>query len=378
MKKSIKERFYPTEDQEKFLAQVFGCCRFVWNEALEYRSKAYEERKESINYYDLSKRLKDLRKEFDWLSDTMYSALQGALRDQEQAFKKFFSKKAKYPRFKKKGGRQSFRLGRTAFRLKEGKLFIAKCKEPLDVRWTRELPSDPSSITVSRDCAGRYFVSLVCEFTPEPMRVVPKMIGLDLGLKDLVTTDTGEKYANPKYYRKYEGKLKYLQRQLSRKTKGSKNRGKAKVKVARLFNKIADSRRDYLHKISRKIVDENQVISVESLSVKNMARNRSLSKSIMDAGWAELLRQLTYKALWAGRTLVQVDKFFPSSKICSSCGHKNDSLTLADRTWVCANCGVEHDRDTNAAKNILTAGLAGLACGVTGTGTIGIDCLGKA
>jgi putative transposase len=237
--------------------------------------------------------------------------------------------------------------------------------DPLPIIWSRPLPEGckPSSVTISKDEANRYFVSFLVEEDIKPLPVVNKQIGLDLGLKSMVITSDGHTYGNPKFFAKDEKKLAKAQRRHAKKKKGSKNRDKARLKVARIHKKIADRRRDYQHKLSTKIIRENQVVCVESLTVKNMVKNHCLAKAIHDVGWAELVRQLEYKAQWYGRTFVKIDKWYPSSKRCFDCGHILDSLSLDVRQWVCPECGVDHDRDINAANNILAAGLAVNACG---------------
>ena len=225
------------------------------------------------------------------------------------------------------------------------------------------MPSAPSTVTLSRDAAGRYFVSCLCEFEPVSLPVTAKTVGIDVGLKDLFVTDSGFKSGNPRHTAKYAARLALLQRRLSKKAKGSKNRAKARLKVARLHAKIADCRLDALHKASRKLINENQVVCVESLKVKNMLRNPSLSRAIADAGWGEFTRQLRYKGEWAGRSVVAIDPFFPSSKRCSCCGFTMQKMPLDVRKWSCPECGADHDRDINAARNIKAAGLAALAHG---------------
>ncbi len=245
----------------------------------------------------------------------------------------------------------------TAFKYKDGCLYMAKSKTPLDVRWSRPLPAVPS-ITISKDAAGRYFVSCLCEFEPVSLPITAKTVGIDVGLKDLFVTDSGFKTGNPRHTAKYAKRLALLQRRLSRKQKGSKNRAKARLKVARIHAKIADCRLDNLHKLTRKLINENQVVCVESLKVKNMIRNPKLSKAIADASWGEFVRQLQYKAEWSGRSVVAIDQFFPSSKRCSCCGYTMPETALNVRSWICPECGANHDRDVNAAKNIKAVGLA--------------------
>jgi len=241
-------------------------------------------------------------------------------------------------------------------------------KEPLAIVWHRPLPKNakPSSVTVSKDCANRYFVSILVEEDIKPLPLVKKMVGMDLGITSMVALSTGESIGNPRYFAKDEKKLAKAQRRHARKKKGGKNREKARRKVARIHARIADRRRDYQHKLSTRLVNENQVICVESLAVKNMVQNPKLSKAISDVGWGEFVRQLEYKAKWYGRILVKIDRWYPSSKTCHACQHVIDSLPLDRREWVCPECGVVHDRDTNAAKNILAEGLSVTACGGNG------------
>lgn len=369
---AIKQRFYPTTAQAELFAKTFGCVRVAWNQILKARTDSFYNDGKSVSYNKASTMLTALKKqpEYNWLSDVASVALQQAIRHQQTAFKNFFDKRAQYPKFKSRKHRQSFSLVGTAIKYVDGQLFIAKSKEPLNIRWSRELPSAPSSITISKDTAGRYFVSMLCKAEFEPMPITTNVTGIDLGLKHLFITDKGEKYDNPRHIKRYEKKLAYLQRLLAKKKKGSKNRNKIRQKIARLHAKIADCRLDHLHKCSRELINENQVICVESLAVKNMIKNHKLGKHIADASWSEFIRQLKYKGEWAGRTIAEIDRFFPSSKRCSTkgCGFVNESLPLNIREWICPECGTVHDRDICAAQNILTAGLAGLASGATGTG----------
>lgn len=378
IKRAYKYRFYPTAEQAELLAQTFGCVRFVYNSILRWRIDAFYQRQEKIGYVGANARLTELKKdpELAFLSDVSCVPLQQCLRHQQTAFKNFFEGRAKYPVFKSKRHRQSAEFTRSAFKYRDGKLYLAKSKTPLDVRWSRELPSEPSTVTVSKDSAGRYFVSCLCEFEPSALPVIPNTIGIDLGLKDLFVPDKGEPVGNPRHTAKYAAKLAKAQRRLSKKKLGSKNRAKARQKVAKIHAKISDCRQDNLHKLSRRLINENQVICVESLKVKNMIRNPRLSKAIADAGWGEFVRQLKYKAEWAGRSLVAIDQWFPSTKRCSGCGHTLPSLPLSVRKWDCPECGAHHDRDQNAAKNIKAAGLAVLALGenVSGMGSVSVSC----
>ena len=376
-KRAYKYRFYPTPEQTELLAQTFGCVRFVYNAILRWRTDAFYQRQEKIGYVGANARLTELKKdpELAFLSEVSCVPLQQCLRHQQTAFKNFFEGRAKYPAFKSKRHRQSAEFTRSAFKYRDGKLYLAKGKTPLDIRWSRELPGNPSTVTVSKDSAGRYFVSCLCEFEPSKLPVTPNMTGIDLGLKDLFITDKGERVGNPRHTAKYAARLAKAQRRLSKKKLGSANRAKARQKVAKLHAKISDCRQDNLHKLSRRLINENQVICVESLRVKNMLRNRSLAKSISDAGWGEFVRQLEYKAAWAGRQLSAIDQWYPSSKRCSGCGHVVDSLPLQVRAWTCPECAAEHDRDINAAVNIKAAGLAVLALGenVSGMGQASVS-----
>lgn len=365
MKRAYKYRFYPTPDQVELLAQTFGCARFVYNSILRWRTDAYYERQEKIGYTQASGRLTAIKKDpaFAWLNDVSSVPLQQAIRHQQAAFSNFFAGRAKYPTFKSKHHKQSATFTDAAFKYRDGRLYMAKSKTALDVRWSRPLPYAPSTVTISKDTAGRYFVACLCEFEPVSLPITVSTVGIDVGLKDLFVTDTGFKTGNPRHTAKHAARLALLQRRLSKKQKGSKNRAKARLKVARLHVKIADCRLDNLHKLSRKLINDNQVVCVESLKVKNMIRNPKLSKAISDASWSEFTRQLAYKAEWGGRSLVAIDQFFPSSKRCNCCGYTLPKLALNVRWWVCPECGVNHDRDVNAAKNIKAAGLAVLACG---------------
>ncbi len=300
-----------------------------------------------------------------WLNDVAAVPLQQAPRHLDRAFRNFFEGRANYPTFKKRHGDQSASYVGTAFKWDGKSLTLAKMNTPLDIHWSRPLPKgcQPTTVTVRKDTAGRYFVSILVEEDIKFLPVINKQIGLDLGLKSMVITSDGHTSGNPKFFHKDEKKLARAQRSLAKKKKGSKNRAKARVKVARLHARIRDRRRDYQHKLSTKLIRENQTICVESLHVKNMVKNPSLAKAISDVGWSEFVRQLEYKAAWYGRTLVKIDKWYPSSKRCFDCGHLLDSLTLDVRSWTCPECGTVHDRDVNAAQNILAAGLAVTACG---------------
>ena len=364
-KRAYKYRFYPTNEQKKILAQTFGCCRFVYNWGLSTRKTAYFQHGQNLYYNDLAAMLPDLKKQYPWLAEVSSVPLQQALRHLDRAFVNFFEGRAEYPTWKSKHHDQSATYASNAFTWDGKTLTPAKMDAPLDIRFHRPLPKDakPSSVTITKDSANRYFISILVAEDIKPLPVSPKMVGIDLGIKSMVALSTGESVGNPRYFAKDEKKLAKAQRMLAKKRKGSKNRAKARLKVARLHAKIADRRKDYQHKLSTRIVYENQVVCVESLAVKNMVQNHCLAKAISDVGWGEFTRQLDYKAKWYGRTMVKIDRWYPSSKTCHACKHVLDSLSLDIREWVCPVCGVVHDRDTNAALNILAVGLTVMACG---------------
>jgi len=366
-KRAYKYRYYPTDEQKRILARTFGCTRYIYNWGLRQRTDVYYKRQERLYYSDLSAMLTDLKKQEDhtWLNEVSCVPPQQALRHLDRAFRNFFEGRAEYPKFKRKYGPQAAEYTKSAFTWKDGTLTLARMDEPLDIHWSRELPKgySPTMVTVTKDCANRYFVSILVEEDIKPLPVINKQVGLDLGLKSMVILSTGEAVGNPRYYAQDEKCLAKAQRRHAKKKKGSKNREKARRKVARVHARINDRRRDYQHKLSTRIVNENQVICVESLAVKNMVKNHCLAKSIHDVGWGEFVRQLEYKSQWYGRTLVKIDKWYPSSKRCFDCGHVVEDLPLEIRVWTCPECGVVHDRDQNAARNILAAGLAVSACG---------------
>jgi putative transposase len=367
-KRAYKYRCYPTPEQARTLAHTFGCVRYVYNWGLRTRTDAYDQRQEHLFYEHLSVGLTTLKRQeaMAWLNDVSSVPLQQALRHLESAFRNFFDGRAKYPTFKKKRGRQAASYASSAFKWDGAALTLAKMETALDVRWSRPLPKGarPSTVTVTRDPAGRYFVSFLVEEDIPLLPVSPQTVGIDLGLHDVVTCSTGEKTGNERFFRQEEKCLGLLQRRHAKKQKGSKNREKARKKVARLHARIADRRCDFQHKLTTRIIRENQVVCVESLAVKNMLHNHALAKSIADVGWGELIRQLQYKAAWYGRTVVPIDRFYPSSKRCHGCKHLLvTDLDLDVRQWTCPDCGRVHDRDMNAALNIRAAGLAVLACG---------------
>ncbi|MFF8430611.1 RNA-guided endonuclease InsQ/TnpB family protein [Streptomyces sp. NPDC016566] len=368
VKRAFKYRFYPTDAQAAELSCTFGCVRKVYNLALAPRTEAWT-RQERVNYSQTSAMLTAWKKTEDlaYLNNVSSVPLQQALRHLQTAFAGFFGKRAKYPRFKsRKKSRKSAEYTTSAFRFRDGKLTLAKMTEPLDIVWSRPLPegASPSTVTVSQDAAGRWFVSLLCEDpSVQPLPATDAAVGIDAGLDHLIALSTGEKIVNPRHERRDRVRLAKAQRQLARKAKGDgANRAKSRRKVTRVYARIADRRRDHLHRLTTRLVRENQTIVIEDLAVRNMVKNGSLARAISDAAWAEFRRMLEYKAQWYGREVIAIDRWFPSSKLCSVCGSLQDKMPLHVRTWTC-DCGATHDRDVNAAKNILAVGLTASVCG---------------
>jgi putative transposase len=372
--RGLKYRFYPTSEQRLILAQTFGCTRFVYNWALALRTDSYYQEQKSLSYTDTSNALTKLKKdpEKTWLKQVSAVPLQQGLRHLNTAFTNFFAGRSKYPKFKQKNNRQTAHYAPNAFKWQDGKLTLAKMSQPLKIRWSRYFEGQPKQIIVSKDPANRYFVSFLVEEELEQWDKANDEIGIDLGVKDVLVTSNGFASGNPKYYQKYQARLKTLQSRLSRKQKGSKNRDKARLKVAKLHAKIADCRKDFLHKLTTRLVRENQAIYTETLAVKNMMANHKLAKAIADCGWSEALRQFQYKCQWHGRKLGAIDRWFPSSKRCNPCGYILDKLPLDVREWICPSCNSHNPRDENAAKNILAVGQTVTACGSGSSGEIDI------
>ncbi|MGK3109369.1 RNA-guided endonuclease TnpB family protein [Streptomyces sp. WAC05858] len=370
VRRAFKYRFYPTDAQAAELSRTFGCVRKVYNLALAARTQAWVLRQERVNYNATSAMLTEWKKteELAYLNEVSSVPLQQALRHLQTAFTHFFAQRARYPRLKsRKKSRKSAEYTTSAFRFQGGKLTLAKMTEPLDIVWSRPLPEGvaPSTVTVSQDAAGRWFVSVLCEDPGvKPLPITDGAVGVDAGLDHLLTLSTGEKITNPRHERGDRGRLARAQRELARKAKGEgANRAKARRRVARVHARIADRRRDALHKITTRLVRDNQTIVIEDLTVRNLLKNGRLARAISDAAWSEFRSMLEYKARWYGRAVIAVDRWFPSSKLCSHCGTLQNTMPLSVRTWTCGSCGVTHDRDVNAARNILAAGLAVSACG---------------
>ncbi|MEU6257081.1 RNA-guided endonuclease TnpB family protein [Streptomyces sp. NPDC047043] len=368
VKRAFKYRFYPSDAQAAELSRTFGCVRKVYNLALAARTQAWA-RQERVNYNQTSAMLTAWKKtgELAFLNDVSSVPLQQTLRHLQTAFTHFFAKRARYPRFKsRKKSRKSAEYTTSGFRFRDGRLTLAKMAQPLDIVWSRPLPQGarPSTVTVSQDSAGRWFVSLLCEDPGlKPLPATDAAVGVDVGLDHLLTLSTGEKIANPRHERRDRTRLAKAQRSVARKAKGDgANRRKARRRVAKIHARIVDRRRDGLHKLTTRLVRDNQTIVIEDLIVRNMVKHRSLARAISDAAWAEFRSLLEYKAAWYGREVIAVDRFFPSSRLCSHCGTLAESMPLHVRTWTC-DCGTTHDRDVNAAKNLLAAGRAVSACG---------------
>ena len=364
IQKAYKFRLYPADEQKRELARHFGQVRFVYNYFLRQRIDYYlahkGEEKQGLNYHDTATMLTALKKqsEFEWLNESNSQVLQQALRHLDVAYTNFF-KGGGFPQFHKKGNRQSITIPQNfTVDEKAGTITVPKMK-PIKCVFHRALSGALRHLTISMEPSGKYFVSVLCAIEIDiPVKTTGGEIGIDLGLKTFIVTSDGQTIDKPAHLRGSERKLKNLNRSLSRKTRGGKNRDKARIKLAKLYEKIHNQRTDFLHKTSRKLIDENQVIYAESLNVKGMLKNHGLAKSVSDAGWGEFVRQTQYKAQWSGTFFAQIDRFFPSSKRCNACGWINESLTLKDREWTCHDCGQVVERDLNAAQNILQFGQA--------------------
>jgi putative transposase len=368
---ATKIRIYPTAEQEEALAKAFGCARWLWNNSLAETQKVYKATGKGLGQYALNMRLPGLKKEYEWLAEPHSQVLQAVSLNLSRAFVNFFEGRSKFPTFKKKSGKQAIQYPQSV-RIEDSRIWLPKIGFVKAVVH-REIVGKVKTVTVSRSPSGRYFASVLTDdgVAAPTVSFEGKILGIDVGLTHLAVTSDGSKFDNPRHTAKAARNLKRKQQKLSRKVKGSKSRNKAKLLVAKVHERIANARKDYLHKLSRRLVDENQVIAVEDLSVKCMTKNHRLAKAISDAGWNMLLCFLEYKAARLGKGFIKVNRFFPSSKTCSCCLHVKSSLPLNIRSWRCESCGTLHDRDVNAAQNIRDEAKRLIAAGIAGTASRG-------
>lgn len=354
--KAFKTRIYPNAEQTVLIEKTFGCCRFVYNNGLGRKIDAYNKDNTNLSSYDLIKRITTLKKEFEWLKEPENMALQQSILDLEKAYKKFFRERKGFPKFKKKGDKDSFRTFRTQIVSRHyifiPKIGAVKTAEKIKKKWNIH------NATINKR-AGKYFISLLIDYEPPKVQKIGEVVGIDLGIKTFATLSDGIKYENPKTLSKYEDKIARYQRQLSRTQKGSNNRKKVKEKLARLHLKVSNIRQDCLHKMSHEIANRYSFVAIEDLNIAGMVKNHNLAKSISDCSWGEFVRQLEYKCEWYNCELRKIGRFEPSSKLCSNCGYKMSGMPLNIRKWTCPNCGMHHDRDVNAAINILNIALSG-------------------
>lgn len=364
--KTYKFKLEPTEEQKQLLAKHFGAVRFVYNYFLNERKRQYDENHKSDNYYAQAKKLTELKnnKNFVWLNEIYSLSLQYSLRQLETSYTRFYKKITKFPKFKSKKSKSSFNIPKD-IKVVNNKIYIAKFREGIKfVKDKRDIIGKIQNATISLTPTGKYFVSILTEQLYEPLPKTGKKVGIDLGLKYLVITSDGKFYRNNKYIKKYQKKLAKAQKDLSRKKHGSNRYESQRLKVAKIHEKISNCRKDVLHKISSDLIKKYDIICVEDLSVKNMIKNKRLAKSIEDASWGTLVNFLQCKASWNNKIVSKIDRFYPSSQKCSKCGHINQKVKdLSVREWICPNCGTFHNRDINAAKNILTEGLRNISAG---------------
>lgn len=370
MRLAYRCRPYPDPEQQVMLARTFGCVRVVWNRTLAARRVRWATERRGISYREADAALTAMKRlpELAFLNEVSSVPLQQALRHQHHAVNAFFAGRARYPRYKSRRSRQAARYTRSAFRWRDGQLWLAKARTPLRLVWSWPQVNPalltPTGVTISRDPDGRWHATLHVQVTdPAPLPATGRAVGIDLGISAFAVTSDGERIANPRHLERKAANLARYQRRMARKRRGSANRAKAAAKVARAHRKVRAARADFLHRVSARLVRDHDMLVIEDLNVRSMTGNRRLAKAISDCGWGTFRGLLVFKAQRAGRRLVVIERWYPSSKTCSSCGHVLATLSLGTRTWMCPSCGARHDRDLNAAKNILAAGLAVAACG---------------
>jgi putative transposase len=370
MRMAYRCRAYPDPGQQVMLARTFGCIRVVWNRTLAARHARWVADRKGISYRETDAALTAMKRlpELAFLNEVSSVPLQQALRHQHQAINAFAAGRARYPRYKSRRSRQAARFTRSAFRWRDGQLWLAKAHAPLRLVWSWPQVDPallaPTGVTVSRDPDGRWYATLHVQVAePAPLPTTGRAVGIDLGISDFAVTSDGKRIANPRHLERKAANLARYQRRVARARNGSANRAKAVAKVARAHRKVRAARADFLQRVSTRLVRDHDLIVIEDLNVKGMTANRRLAKAIRDCGWGTFRELLASKAHRAGRRLVVIDRWYPSSMICSSCGHLLATLSLGTRTWACPVCGARHDRDHNAAKNILAAGRAVSACG---------------
>ena len=353
---TYKFRLYPNELDKVLLSKHFGCCRFVYNYFLAENKIEYESIKKYNNYYKNCEVLKEIKKEYNWLKEVNSQSLQIALKNLETSFQRFFKKISGFPKFHKKFNTQSFSVTNQSFKIEENRVILPKFRKGIKFDNHREIEGEIINSTISKTPDEKYYISITVEKEISQLNKIDKEIGIDLGIKDFCITSDEIKIYNPKFKKSKISKLKFLHKKHSKKQLKSKNREKSRKKLAKLYSKINNLKTDFLHKLSTNLIHENQVIYLENLNIKGMVKNHKLAEEISQCNWGQFISILEYKANWYGREIYQIDRFYPSSQLCSNCGYQNHNLTLKDREWVCPKCGYHHDRDINAAKNILNCG----------------------